>query len=159
DLDGGLSRKRNETSFLFGWLWKDPNSDLAPEALLQRLHPKLREEIVKRPRLKKSFEDDVRAVFKAYKNQASLEEFRELVDGNISELNHRIEAEGPRHMRALMKHAKEYSQYHGIAHPLLFAPRAACCSWVLPLPFREHSAGCSAAAPLRYRNRDGSHFL
>ena len=37
--------------------------------------------------MKKSFEDDVRAVFKAYKNQASLEEFRELVDGKLGCVN------------------------------------------------------------------------
>ncbi|CAE7205994.1 unnamed protein product [Symbiodinium pilosum] len=79
-LGHGVSRP---TAFLLGWLWRDPNGDLAPEALLQRLHPTLRAEIFKRPRLKKSFEDDIQAVFNAYKNQASVDEFRELVDGRL----------------------------------------------------------------------------
>mmetsp|Transcript_17091 Transcript_17091/g.29661 ORF Transcript_17091/g.29661 Transcript_17091/m.29661 type:complete len:162 (+) Transcript_17091:45-530(+) len=146
-----------QTSFLLGWLWQDPKADLAPEAILQRLHPKLRNEIFKRPLLKKSFEDDITAVFKAYEKQASVDEFRELVDGNIAELNKRIEAEGPRHLHQLLKHAQAYSQFHGAAHPLLFAPRAAC----LPLlaPPSALLPGMSQGCRTRLRRRDGHVFM
>lgn len=133
------------SSFL--WNWFDPHADLKPEALLQRMHPHLREEIFKRPMLKKQFEDDVRTVFSAYKGQGAVEDFRDLVTENMEDLNKRIETEGSEHLSKLLDHLKHYSQFQGIAYPLLLVPKTSILPW---LPFS--ATGCQMRVRRRSKN-------
>ncbi|CAJ1365886.1 unnamed protein product [Effrenium voratum] len=97
-----------------------------PEVLFKKMHPHLREEILKRPKLKQQFENDIRTVVDAYKKQDSVEDLRDLVNENMEDLNKRIETEGPEHMQQLLRHLKHYSQFQGIAYPLLLSPKSAC---------------------------------
>ena len=129
----GLGHWSHQPTLFHWWDRWGPHADLTPEALLQRMHPHLREEIFKRPMLKKQFEDDLRTVFTAYKKQGSVEELRDLVNENLEDLNQRIESEGPEHMSKLLEHLKHYSQFQGIAYPLLLVPKTS--SSLLLLPF------------------------
>lgn len=91
----------HDSSFLFAWLRRSPNADLAPEEVLKRLHPQIQQEFLKRPKLLRAFEREMRLGL-----QSDPEDFRQSVSENLQELNRVVEEEGPEHLQQLLGHAE-----------------------------------------------------
>ena len=131
---------QTSTSFLFGWFGSknDRHADLVPESILRRLHPQIQAEFAKKPKLRRGFMKEMQRSLKhsqAHGDEA-VEDYRNLMNENIQELNRVVDEEGPEHLQQLLKHAEmtmseqqqatpwEMAQRLGIAAapPLLVPP-------------------------------------
>ena len=117
----------HESSFLFGW-FRRPNFDLEPEEVLKRLHPEIQQEFLKRPKLRRAFEREMRMGL-----QQDPEDFRQILSENVKELNRVVEEEGPEHLQQLLKHAERMMLEQQAPTPLQLAQRMGIAMAPMPL--------------------------